>query len=57
MPEFGRVTAVPLYTEHYQLLTWLGAAIITAGVFITTKAQSQAGAPAQVRIEPAASRS
>lgn len=27
--------------EHYQLLTWLGAAIITAGVFITTKAQSQ----------------
>ena len=28
--------------EHYQLLTWAGAAIITAGVFITTKAQSQA---------------
>ncbi|TIV64265.1 MAG: DMT family transporter [Mesorhizobium sp.] len=27
--------------EHYQLLTWLGAAIITAGVFITTKVQSQ----------------
>ncbi|TIO58449.1 MAG: EamA/RhaT family transporter, partial [Mesorhizobium sp.] len=27
--------------EHYQLLTWLGAAIITAGVLITTKAQSQ----------------
>ena len=26
--------------ETYQLLTWLGAAIITAGVFITTKAQS-----------------
>ncbi len=44
-------------SEHYQLLTWLGAAIITAGVFITTKAQSQAGAPAPVRIEPAASRS
>ncbi|TPJ33731.1 DMT family transporter [Mesorhizobium sp. B2-8-3] len=43
--------------EHYQLLTWLGAAIITAGVFITTKAQSQAGAPAPVRVEPASSRS
>ena len=43
--------------EHYQLLTWLGAAIITAGVFITTKAQSQAGASAPVRIEPASSRS
>lgn len=27
--------------EHYQLLTWVGAIIITVGVFITTKAQSQ----------------
>ena len=27
--------------EHYRLLTWLGAVIITAGVFITTRAQSQ----------------
>ncbi|MBZ9740704.1 MULTISPECIES: DMT family transporter [unclassified Mesorhizobium] len=27
--------------EHYQLLTWVGAIIVTAGVFITTKAQSQ----------------
>ncbi|RWC44643.1 MAG: DMT family transporter [Mesorhizobium sp.] len=27
--------------EHYQLLTWAGAVIITAGVFITTRAQSQ----------------
>jgi drug/metabolite transporter (DMT)-like permease len=27
--------------EHYQLLTWAGAAIITAGVFITTRAQNQ----------------
>jgi drug/metabolite transporter (DMT)-like permease len=27
--------------EHYQLLTWIGAVIITAGVFITTRAQSQ----------------
>ncbi|QKC81650.1 DMT family transporter [Mesorhizobium sp. NZP2077] len=29
--------------EHYQLLTWVGAVIITVGVFITTKAQSQKG--------------
>lgn len=28
--------------EHYQWLTWTGAAIIVAGVFITTKAQRQA---------------
>jgi drug/metabolite transporter (DMT)-like permease len=27
--------------EHYQLLTWAGAVIITIGVFITTRAQSQ----------------
>ncbi|MFD2057015.1 DMT family transporter [Mesorhizobium calcicola] len=27
--------------EHYQPLTWAGAVIITAGVFITTRAQSQ----------------
>jgi drug/metabolite transporter (DMT)-like permease len=27
--------------EHYQLLTWVGAVIITAGVFITTRAQNQ----------------
>ncbi|PBB26766.1 MULTISPECIES: DMT family transporter [unclassified Mesorhizobium] len=33
--------------EHYQLLTWAGAAIITAGVFITTKAQSQVVAEPQ----------
>ncbi|UCI10119.1 DMT family transporter [Mesorhizobium sp. B1-1-8] len=33
--------------EHYQLLTWLGAVIITAGVFITTTAQSQVSAKAQ----------
>ncbi|TPK57449.1 DMT family transporter [Mesorhizobium sp. B2-4-19] len=33
--------------ERYQLLTWAGAAIITAGVFITTKAQSQAIAKPQ----------
>ncbi|GLQ82044.1 transporter [Mesorhizobium huakuii] len=33
--------------EHYQQLTWAGAVIITAGVFITTKAQSQAVAKPQ----------
>ncbi|TIU06693.1 MAG: hypothetical protein E5W40_19025, partial [Mesorhizobium sp.] len=33
--------------EHYQLLTWAGAIIITAGVFITTKAQSQITTKAQ----------
>ncbi len=29
--------------ERYGLLTWLGAVIIVAGVFLTTKAQSQKG--------------
>ncbi|RUX94750.1 EamA/RhaT family transporter, partial [Mesorhizobium sp. M2A.F.Ca.ET.040.01.1.1] len=53
----GLFAGTILLGEHYQLLTWLGAAIITAGVFITTKAQSQNGAPASVRIEPASSRS
>jgi drug/metabolite transporter (DMT)-like permease len=33
--------------EHYQLLTWVGAVIITAGVFITTRAQNQAVAKLQ----------
>lgn len=33
--------------EHYRLPTWAGAAIVTAGVFITTKAQSQAVPKAQ----------
>ncbi|TPI33362.1 DMT family transporter [Mesorhizobium sp. B3-2-1] len=33
--------------ENYQPLTWIGAVIITAGVFITTKAQSQTAARAQ----------
>ncbi|TGQ70875.1 DMT family transporter [Mesorhizobium sp. M00.F.Ca.ET.186.01.1.1] len=27
--------------EHYRLLTWVGAIIITLGVFVTTKAQSR----------------
>jgi drug/metabolite transporter (DMT)-like permease len=29
--------------ERYQLLTWFGAVIVTAGVFMTTKAQSRKG--------------
>ncbi len=33
--------------EHYQLLTWAGAIIITIGVLITTKAQSQISVKAQ----------
>ena len=33
--------------EHYQLLTWAGAVIITAGVFITTRAQNQTSTKAQ----------
>lgn len=33
--------------EHYQLLTWAGAVIITAGVFITTRAQNQTSPKAQ----------
>ncbi len=33
--------------EHYQLLTWAGAIIVTAGVFITTKAQGQPSAKMQ----------
>ena len=33
--------------EHYQLLTWAGAVIITAGVFITTRAQSQVSSKPQ----------
>lgn len=35
--------------EHYQLLTWAGAAIITAGVFITTKAQSRKAEPQSIK--------
>ncbi len=29
--------------EHYRVLTWAGAIIVTAGVFITTRAQKQKG--------------
>ncbi|QIG49505.1 DMT family transporter [Nordella sp. HKS 07] len=37
----GLATGVLFLGEHYQLLTWLGAAIIVMGVIMTTKAQSQ----------------
>ena len=35
----GLVAGVLFLGERYQLLTWLGAAIVTIGVFMTTKAQ------------------
>jgi drug/metabolite transporter (DMT)-like permease len=35
----GLVAGVLFLGERYQLLTWLGAAIVTVGVFMTTKAQ------------------
>ncbi len=38
--------------EHYQLLTWAGAVIITAGVFITTKAQKARKREERVQTEP-----
>lgn len=37
----GLVSGTLLLAEHYRLLTWLGAAIITIGVVMTTKAQSR----------------
>ena len=39
----GLITGTLLLGERYQLLTWLGAAIITVGIVMTTKAQSQKG--------------
>ncbi|RWM05419.1 MAG: DMT family transporter [Mesorhizobium sp.] len=45
----GLFAGTILLGEHYQLLTWLGAAIITAGVFVTTKAQNQTSARAQAQ--------
>ena len=39
----GLIAGVLFLGERYQLLTWLGAVIITAGVVMTTKAQNQAG--------------
>ncbi|BCG70614.1 transporter [Mesorhizobium sp. 113-1-2] len=43
----GLVAGTIFLGEHYQLLTWAGAVVITAGVFVTTKAQSQAIAKLQ----------
>jgi drug/metabolite transporter (DMT)-like permease len=37
----GLVAGVLFLGERYQLLTWLGAAIITVGVVMTTKAQKR----------------
>ncbi|MGO4843323.1 EamA/RhaT family transporter, partial [Rhizobiaceae sp. 2RAB30] len=37
----GLVSGMLFLGEHYQLLTWLGAIVVTLGVILTTKAQSQ----------------
>ena len=37
----GLIAGTLVLGERYQLLTWLGAAIITVGVLMTTKAQGQ----------------
>lgn len=39
----GLVSGTLFLGERYQWLTWLGAAIITIGVLMTTKAQSKSG--------------
>ena len=39
----GLISGTLVLGERYQLLTWLGAAIITIGIVMTTKAQSQKG--------------
>jgi drug/metabolite transporter (DMT)-like permease len=39
----GLVAGVLFLGERYELLTWLGGAIIVAGVLMTTRAQSQKG--------------
>ena len=39
----GLISGTLFLGERYQLLTWLGAAIITVGIVMTTKAQSQKG--------------
>lgn len=43
----GLLAGTMFFGEHYQVLTWAGAAIIVVGVFITTKAQSQTTTKAQ----------
>ena len=37
----GLIAGVLYFGERYQLLTWAGAAVITAGVIMTTKSQAQ----------------
>ena len=39
----GLISGTLVLGERYQLLTWLGAAIITVGIVMTTKAQSRKG--------------
>ena len=39
----GLISGTLVLGERYQLLTWLGAAIITIGIVMTTKAQSRKG--------------
>jgi drug/metabolite transporter (DMT)-like permease len=39
----GLIAGTLVLGERYQLLTWLGAAIITVGIVMTTKAQSRKG--------------
>lgn len=38
----GLLSGVLFLGEHYRLLTWAGALVVVAGVFITTRAQSRA---------------
>ena len=37
----GLIAGTLVLGERYQLLTWVGAAIVTAGVLMTTRAQGQ----------------
>jgi drug/metabolite transporter (DMT)-like permease len=39
----GLISGTLVLGERYQLLTWIGAAIITVGIVMTTKAQSRQG--------------
>ena len=50
----GLISGTLVLGERYQLLTWLGAAIITVGIVMTTKAQSQKGLIRSVPLSPCA---
>jgi drug/metabolite transporter (DMT)-like permease len=39
----GLASGTVFLGERYELLTWVGAAVITAGVMMTTRAQKRAG--------------